>query len=387
MSQIDHGVYTYEATTSISTTVEADVSVPYVVGTAPFGDEATATAGVPVYVTSYTEAVEAIGYDDDWETYTLCEFMYSHFKLYGCQPVVFLPLAAGATSSDVAEAFESIDLCMQKFNVIPDLLLAPGFSDNATVASIMATKADGNIVGMFKGKAICDLSTTDYTTYTAAIEGKESLSWDATQIVCWPMVTNGDYKFHLSTALAGLMAQVDDDNESVPYESPSNKTLKIDGLCLADGTEVYLSRNQANTLNGSGIVTAINFMGWVAWGNYTSVYPENTDVKDYFIPVSRMFGYVSNTAIKTVWSNVDKPMNKALVERVIDSLNIWLNGLVGMGALLGGRVEMSDENTTANLMAGIIKFHVFITPPSPAQEIDFTLEYDTDYVESYFEEF
>jgi len=33
-----------------------------------------------------------------------------------------------------------------------------------------------------------------------------------------------------------------------------------------------------------------------------------------------------------------------------------------------------------NLMAGIVKLHVFVTPPSPAQEIDFVLEYDPAYV-------
>ena len=33
-------------------------------------------------------------------------------------------------------------------------------------------------------------------------------------------------------------------------------------------------------------------------------------------------------------------------------------------------------------MAGIIKIHIYMTPPSPAQEIDFTLEYDVSYVQS-----
>ena len=28
------------------------------------------------------------------------------------------------------------------------------------------------------------------------------------------------------------------------------------------------------------------------------------------------------------------------------------------------------------------KFHVYMTPPSPAQEIDFVLEYDVSYVRS-----
>ena len=63
--------------------------------------------------------------------------------------------------------------------------------------------------------------------------------------------------------------------------------------------------------------------------------------------------------------------------------SIWLNGLVGAGYLLGARVEMLEsENPLTSLMAGKIKLHIYMTPPSPAQEIDFVLEYDADYVTS-----
>lgn len=35
-------------------------------------------------------------------------------------------------------------------------------------------------------------------------------------------------------------------------------------------------------------------------------------------------------------------------------------------------------------MSGIIRLHVYLTPPSPAQEIDFILEYDVNYVTEAF---
>ena len=43
---------------------------------------------------------------------------------------------------------------------------------------------------------------------------------------------------------------------------------------------------------------------------------------------------------------------------------------------------IESENSLTNLLAGIINLHVYITPPSPAQEIDFTLEYDASYVQA-----
>ncbi len=89
-------------------------------------------------------------------------------------------------------------------------------------------------------------------------------------------------------------------------------------------------------VDAAGICTFLNFMGsWTAWGNHTGCYPKSTDVKDYFIPISRMFDYVSNTLIKTFWSKLDKPMNRRLIDTIVDSASVWLNGLVGAGYLRG----------------------------------------------------
>ena len=72
-----------------------------------------------------------------------------------------------------------------------------------------------------------------------------------------------------------------------------------------------------------------------------------------------------------------------LLDNIKDSANNWLAGLVGSEYLLGARVEILDsENPMTDLMAGIVRIHIYMTPPSPAQEIDFVLEYNTDYVQS-----
>lgn len=407
-----------------------------------------ATALTPVLATSYAEAEDQLGYSENWTDYGICEFMFHHFKLCAASPVIFLPLAeviateqfsgdgsvkeftvsaspkpltiqkvtvgtaevdvvsynkstgkitlknapaAGTNNvtayfltrpvaSDVAAAVEKIDLCMAMFGVIPDLIVAPGFSDNSTVAAAMAAKA-GAINGIFKGRAIVDIEAA---SYTAAITAKNGGSFDETEIICWPCGKLGDKIIHGSTLEAGRIAMTDIDNSGVPYESPSNKTVSIDGLCTGDGTEVILTLAQANTLNAAGINTFINFIGgWKAWGNITGCYPSNTDVKDYMIPVARMFDWVGNSLIKTFWGKLDNPMNRRLIDTILDSANIWLNGLVGRGYLLGARVEMLDaENPLTNLMAGQIALHVYLTPPSPAQEIDFILEYDASYVQT-----
>ena len=291
------------------------------------------------------------------------------------------------TAAAVATAVEKVDLCITQLGIIPDLLLAPGFSDQATVAAALAAKA-ASISGLCTAKALIDINASSVTTYSAAITAKGTNGFTASEeVVCWPMARLGTKIFHMSVIAAGRMASTDTDNGGIPYESPSNKSIPVDSLCLSDGTDVQLTLAQANQLNAAGIVTGLNFMnGWVLWGNYTGAFPSSADVKDYFIPVSRMFGWVGNTLVKTFWSKLDSPMNRRLVDSILDTCNIWLNGLVGQGYLLGARVEMIDaENPVTNLMAGIIKLHVYITPPSPMQELDFVLEYDASYVEAAFQ--
>ncbi len=291
---------------------------------------------------------------------------------------------------DIAEGVAQVDACMTAVGVVPDLLLAPGWSQEPVIAALLAAKAAG-INGLFGAKALIDCDSgeggvRDYSELTAYKNNNNFV--DVNQIVCWPMVKLGDYRFHLSTQLAGLIASVDGGNGGVPYESPSNtnKKLQIDGCCLADGTEVNLTWDQVNLIAGSwGVVTAVNFLslGWTAKGNYTACFPGNTDVKDQFIPVSRMFDWVGNTLIRTFWVKLDDPMNRRLIDTILDTCNIWLNGLVGSGYLLGARAAyLESENAETDLMAGILHFHIYITPPSPMQACDFTLEYDVNALSS-----
>lgn len=280
--------------------------------------------------------------------------------------------------------FELLESVFPKYGIAPDILICPKWSSDSEVAAIMATKA-ANINGVFEAKALIDVDTTAVKHYADVPAWKKAKNInDRAQALCFPMCRLGDRVFHMSVQMAGLMATVDTNNGGCPAESPSNKTMKIDSAVLADGTEVLLDLTQANYLNSNGVTTALNFIGgFVLWGNETACFPANTDVKDYFLCVSRMFGWVSNSLVLTYWSKIDSKFNRRLIDSIVDSVNIWLNGLVAEEKLLGGRVEFNEsENTTVSLMSGKAVFHIFLTPPSPAKEIEFVLEYDTSYVTS-----
>lgn len=285
------------------------------------------------------------------------------------------------------KGLELVDKVFPKYGIIPDLILAPKFSKKSIVAAVMASKCE-NINGIFEAKALVDLDSKDVKHYAdTTARKKEDNIFSKYQVVYWPMVKLGDKKFHLSTQMAGRMAATDVQNDNCPTESPSNKSLKIDGAILEDGTEVLLDLKEANYLNSQGIATALNFIGgYVAWGNETACYPADTDVKNYFVNISRMFAWVSNSVILTYWSKVDNNMTPRFVDSIVDSINIWLNGLTSEGKILGGRVEFkAEDNSLVSIMGGKATFHIYLTPPSPAKEIEFLLEYDTSYVLAAFE--
>lgn len=464
-----HGARAKQRDTSISTPTVAGSGIAFAVGTAPV-HMVDGEVNEPIMAMSYGEAVQRLGYSDNWDNYTLAEVMYSQFVLYETSPVVFVnvldptkhkkaigeqeyPIEDGkvilpletlkatvqvtgheegedyellysgedlileiledggitqetteltikfdavdpskVTENDIIGGFdlatnkyqglELLDKVFPKYGIIADLILAPKWSKKSIVAAVMATKAE-NINGIFEGKALVDLDSETVTHYTdVPAKKKEDNIFQKYQIAYWPMVKLGDKKFHMSTQMAGRIANTDRDNDDTPAESPSNKPMKIDGAILEDGTEVLLDLKEVNYLNSQGISTVLNFIGgYVAWGNQTACFPSDTDVKNYFINVSRMFAWVSNSLVLTYWSKVDKNMTPRFVDSIVDSINIWLNGLTAEGKLLGGRVEFKPEdNSLVDIMSGKATFHIYLTPASPAEEIEFLLEYDTSYV-------
>ena len=482
-----HGVYKSEVPTSLIPVVQTEAGLPVIIGTAPIQlvkNESNVNQAKLIY--SYAEAVSEFGFSKDWAKYTLCEFIYSQFALYGMAPAVLinvfdpskhkevtsaasyevsekkinlgqdviisegvnfsgleeananpvlntdytltydsdnnavLSIITGGklaglsslnisytkakpelvTSSDIIggvdvqtgkyKGLELINSVFPKFRIVPGLIGAPKFSEDSGVAAVMRAKAD-NINGCFTGQAVIDIpsdSVNGAAKYNDVPEWKNRHNYMAErEIVCWPKIKLGEDVFHMSTQLIGLMNKTDKARDDVPYKSPSNELFQMDSCINAAGEEIDLGLEQANYLNSQGIVTALNWIGgWRAWGNRTGCYPANTDVKDAFIPIRRMFDFLGNQFILTFWQKVDEPLTARLIRTIINSFDIYLNSLQARDMLLGGRVEfLESENSITDLMDGTLRLHLYITPPSPAEAIEGILEYDPEYIKSLFE--
>lgn len=479
----NHGIRVLEEATALAVPRTAGASVQVVIGTAPVNLLADPAAAVntPILANSAKEAMEALGFSDSFQEYTLCQSMYLTNNLFPVAPVVYINvldpathnktlteaayqvnskqakvdkkgvlndsnlivkdstgattyvkgtdytvefddegyllvnvLATGAaasatslkiagkqldpsavTASDIVGSYnpstgaekgaEVIRQVYPKLGVVPGLLLAPGWSHNATVGIALAAKA-ASINGCFKAMALVDLDTgvsNGARKYTDCNTIKEASGFTSKFMsVLWPCDKIGDYIFAKSAVVGALTAYYDAENGDVPSRSPSNEMLGVTGQCLADGTEVNLDQDQASTVNSYGVTTAINVNGYRLWGNYTGAYPGSSDAKDIWFPVRRMFNWQGNNFILTYFDKVDDPMNRVLIESIVDSENIRC-AAYAPDKWAGASIEYrAADNPTTSILAGQITFRQKIAPYTPAQEITNILSYDTDLLAS-----
>ena len=83
---VTHGINTSKKATSVSVPVTVASGVHFAVGTAPVQMVGGKTNEV-IMLNSYEEAVQLLGYSDDWQKYSLCMEVYSAFMLYKIAPV------------------------------------------------------------------------------------------------------------------------------------------------------------------------------------------------------------------------------------------------------------------------------------------------------------
>ena len=444
-----HGVYVSEAPTSLTVPTEGSAGLQVIFGTAAiYKAEKLENVTEPKLIYSYDEAVNQLGYSDDFEKFTLCESMKACFDMFAVAPIILVnvldpnssthatkvssesytavddvftvenayPIKSSieisglvrdtdytvefdseekakitlvsatakgkttgtvsykylnisgertaVTETEIINAINKVKEVYPRFNMTAGLLLAPGWSHKADVAIKLQAACTG-INGVYTAECILDISSdtaddANATAYTAVKTAKENLGASSEHaIACWPMVKSGNNKLHMSAVMGALIAYTDAENGDVPTNS-SNKSFKITGTCLADGTDVIIDQNEGNVINSFGVCTAININGYKAWGNNTCAYPSTTDPKDRWIKNRRFFTWRANSLILTYFQRVDDPANYRLIESIVDSENINGNSYVARGLCAGYNVTfLSSEKPITQILNGKILNHKY----------------------------
>ena len=281
---------------------------------------------------------------------------------------------------------ELIDQVYPRLGLVPSLLLAPGWSQKPAVALALAAKAQ-SIFSLFTAKVVVDLDTAEgkADSMEKIREYKDNNGYsDRNMIVCWPMVDVGEYRYSYSAQVGAHLAHLSAENGGVPSKSPSNKDIKITGLCTADGREVIMDIDEANDYaNACGVVTAINFNGWKCWGNNTAAYPSSSDPIDRWINTVTIFDYMENNFKLTFFQKVDELASYRLIDMIVSGFNMQLNSLQASDDIAGGQIVFEhDENPINEILNGHILFHTYVGGWAPAEHIENVFEFDPTITEA-----
>jgi len=249
-------------------------------------------------------------------------------------------------------------------NLVPRILIAPGWTHDKAVVDELLAVAD-----MLGAVVISDgPNTTDAeaVTYRTLYGSKRNYIVDPNCKV-WDIASSAEVVEPVSARVAGLVAKVD--NERGFWNSPSNHEIRgIIGTARPIEFGLGNPDTRANYLNENEVATIIHDDGFRLWGNRTC----STDPKWAFLNVVRTVDMVNISIQRAHRWAVDRNITRKLVEAIVDSVQAYLDELITLGALLGGRCWADPElNTPTVITAGKLYIDFDLQPPSPLEHLIF----------------
>lgn len=273
-------------------------------------------------------------------------------------------VVGGVTSAGVYTGLGAVALVYQELGLIPNLILAPSWSENPAVYNAMIT-AGTNINGHWNAFVLADIPLEDseneaVDTIEKAIKWQEDNGYtnERSKVFYPQFETTAGEVYHGSTLCAWRMLQVDANNNGIPMETPSNKSVSIARQYFgAESTNRGFDQQRANDLNAAGISTAVYWGGqWVLWGGHTAAYKFNgvTDNRVVFDNNIRMMMYITNSFQQEWGLTIDAPMTLSLADTIKNREQEKADALVAVGALIGTPVVYfrESENPTSELVEG-----------------------------------
>ncbi len=351
-----------------------------------------------VIVSNNSETAESSDYvisfnDDGGVVITFMEG--SKFKSLKEVDIAYTKLKpSGVTASDIIGGEDETgkltgislvhNVCLEFPDIVPGIILAPGFSENPAVAAALESVAElsGDIAN---AEAIVDIESSETKKKEDVGAAKEKLGVCSRWITaCWPKVLAGGSIMSMSPFIASLLQRSCIDNNNFPV-SPDNKDLGIEGTVLADGTKVLLKQKEANNyINQVGVVTAISRKGWKAWGSNTTRYPMDANKpNERFIKNVMFNNYIENLFKIEYMDSVGKNASIKLIQSVVENFNRELNANVP--AEFAG-VKVVLDKTASDVQAGRFKFNIVYADYTPVEHIEAEFIWSAAVLNAAFEE-
>ena len=305
----------------------------------------------------------------------------------------------GAEVDGVYSGLQAVSLLYTKENQVTNLLSCLNFGTNKKVYNALATFCNG-INGHWQAFFVADIPVVDgenaIDTFVKARNWRDQNGYDSERSeIFWPQAYDNATEriYHASTLAIVEFLRADQENDSIPMESCSNKEIPA--------TKQYFgadSKNQgfdqvtaSSELNAYGISTIVFWGGsWVLWGGHTAKYKfgKDIDVRATDSHYMRMLFHCMNGFQRRQASRIDKPFNVQLKDSILNEEQEILDGLIAVGALLPGSkiLFLPSENSTSDMINGDFKFDLPITVTPRAKSLTGTVYYTDEGLASLVEE-
>lgn len=174
------GISVEEKKTSFPNPLSTKYGVQVVIGTAPvnLADNPYAAVNKPVKVSGFDEAVAALGYSDDWKSYTLCQSMYASFRLFNVFPVIYInvldPAVHRVANEQKKYAVNSHQAILEEVGILKDTVIIHGMGEGGTPGSLYTAGKDYILTFDAAGKTVVTVlsSGAAYSDTAVLVESK-----------------------------------------------------------------------------------------------------------------------------------------------------------------------------------------------------------------------
>jgi phage tail sheath protein FI len=307
---------------------------------------------------------------------TALKFTYKKLNLAAITATVINGAKDGTTGVRTGTTLWELALNTYGFN--PKILVAPGFSTIAAVASNLRSLTP-------KYRAITYTDAPAGTTVNAAIAGRGPAGTLANfnvsdqraellfpELLKYDSATDANVSFPYSAFKAGLRQVVD--NVEGFWVSDSNHVINCEGVSLQISAALNDADTDANQLNAAGISTVFNTFGTGirSWGNRNSTFPAVSGPKT-FTNLVRLDDIVTESMELGTLPYIDKSLSQALIDVMREDGNSTIRTLIQRGALLPGSkvVYNPDDNTAEELADGHVVFERVYMGYTPAERVTY----------------
>ncbi len=315
--------------------------------------------GTPQLITP-SKTLEEQGLDQSWPVYKAIKAIFD----IASPLVIWVPYGidtAGDGDVTLEEAIEAMRLSRNLIGYSPKILITDD-PVNAPRAKMI------EVAEKLRAVVPTDVQGVDVQ---AMLTGRATYT-DAREFLVGPKVKVDSEDLWYSWIMAGMIAWTDE-NHGYHY-SPSNKVMEtVEGTEFPITASITDSTADTNVLNAQGITTVFSgyAQGYRTWGNRNASFPAASGINT-FLSVIRTADVLEDAIESVSLQWIDRPINNALVDSIVESVNQFFRTKIGEGVIVDGQASFDPEkNTETEISNGHLVISYEFIPPPPLERLTF----------------